>query len=208
MVVRVSSGLTSRCITLYHAYSLCKQNNDELVVVWPVSEDCFIHFWQVFNKDSFFGVKLKILEEKSLAIKNFPSVKGLCRDFKFLRAAFVIVQRSFYRSYVKIYRFKLTNYQKFMSSKWCVDFYPPADIPFDGVSEVYRDYNKNVKYLFSWLYFRRHNILANAYCGLVDAHTANRFKNSIADVMKFDSKYYAEVERLLPKMDNTHGGGI
>ena len=201
MIVRVWSGFTSRCITLYHAYCLAKEKKDSITVIWPVSNDCYIHFWDVFDKESFSGVQVKVVEELQY---NSQSIRKFIKQRKYVS----VIRECARRLFFKLKNFWANHYSLLRQNKWCVEFAPPSDIPFTIESDAYLNYRMNIKFLFRWLYERNHNVFANAYCGLVSPDVSALFADKLFNVLKFSRKYFDECKKILDIKENRRLIGI
>lgn len=64
MWIHVLSGLTSRCNTLADAYDIMKSGKagKRLTIIWPIDHDCGIHYYEVFERNMFSDIKIRVIE--------------------------------------------------------------------------------------------------------------------------------------------------
>ena len=76
MIIWVNTGLTSRCVSLIQAYYLLKKyrKGERLIVLWPVSNNCNIRYEEVFDKEQFSDLDIKVLEPPAFIPENIPSL--------------------------------------------------------------------------------------------------------------------------------------
>lgn len=60
--VHVWSGLASRCYTLADAYYLAKRFQRKLIIIWPISKDCSISYYDVFANEQFQDISMEVIE--------------------------------------------------------------------------------------------------------------------------------------------------
>lgn len=95
MYVHVYSGLTSRCKALTDAYHPMKTGRGyRLNIIWPISSDCNIRFYDVFAKDIFKDISYKVIEiyeaEPPEFLKNSGGVKRAIQSGKVVKLARVV----------------------------------------------------------------------------------------------------------------------
>ena len=76
MILWVSSGLTSRCVSLAQAYYIVKtlrrgKRHEKLTVLWPKDRACGIGYYEVFDRDQFSDISVRIV---NLEQKNIPEM--------------------------------------------------------------------------------------------------------------------------------------
>lgn len=122
MILSVNTGLTSRCVSLIQAYYLLKKyrKGERLIVLWPVSNDCNIRYEEVFDKEQFSDLDIKVLAPPPAFIpENIPS---LLRKKDFFGVIGEIVKR-----------IKNSLNKKAILLKYnCVDYFPDRTIGWSG----------------------------------------------------------------------------
>lgn len=86
LVIEPTSGLCSRLYTLADAYMLAQKYNTNLVIIWNVTSDCNCCYRDIFSKEQFSNIKVKIFEFKKFNyhIKNmdinFKNIFKICYE--------------------------------------------------------------------------------------------------------------------------------
>lgn len=121
MIIWVNTGLTSRCVSLIQAYYLLKKyrKGERLIVLWPVSNNCNIRYEEVFDKEQFSDLDIKVLEPPAFIPENIPS---LLKKGDFFGVIGEILKR-----------IKNSLNKKAMLLKYnCVDYFPDRTIGWSG----------------------------------------------------------------------------
>ena len=138
MLIHVYSGLMSRCNVIAHAYYLLKKNDDnELTIIWPLENDCRIHYKEVFSSDSLKGVDIRVIEYD---VFKACDLRLLFPDF--VKIFYEIQNRNLYKSFRKIYDNEL-------ESKVLFDYAPPHEIGWSG--DQFHGYQ-----LYKWEEIKKH----------------------------------------------------
>lgn len=187
MRVHVYSGLTSRCITLAHAYELCKKTGQDMKVIWPKDERCNIGYYEVFDESSFEGVKVTLMEmscrgpevgpRKSLQQKKYgQAVKDLFVKLKQILALLPANMIAFWYKLRKSY----------------VDYNPVKGMAWSG--ELFKEHTAK-----SWTAVR--DILkagkepyVHAYCGIINGEEKQDVK---LNCIRFRKEYDKAVDEIM-----------
>lgn len=176
LYVHVYSGLMSRCCTLADAYRLAKHYQKELVVIWPISKDCNISYYDIFERNQFLDIPFRIIE---------VNADGICIDSEGK------VNR-------KIHVMTKTTELWHRFSKSYLDYEPPKEIGWSG--ELYLE---NIKIVWQKIFKRLESGEGgwiHAYCGIVKIADWRE-----VGMLCFKKMYWDIVDELLPQHSNIIG---
>ena len=108
IIVEPTSGLCSRIFVISEAYELAKKYNKKLVILWTKTTDCNIGYFDIFEKQQFSDIDLKVVEFVKFGI----SVRDVNK--KRVNALFILIREVFIRLKYKILH---TFYVKYYKSK-------------------------------------------------------------------------------------------
>lgn len=191
MWIHVYSGLTSRCITLAHAYHLMKdgRGGKKLTIVWPIDSDCGIGFWEVFADDLFADINLKVIEILQKNYYKTPEDKSVVQNIR---------NKQYRKALVAGHRMGLTILQKqkvqlLHIGKVYIDYTPSKNTGWSG--EKHRQHLENTwKELQSALSKENREVYVYAYCGIIKDNEESKVDYSI---IKFRKIYWEKVYRIL-----------
>lgn len=145
MWVHTGSGITSRCQVLADAYYMVKEKRigKKLMIIWPVSKECRISYYDVFDDAQFSDIPHRVIELRRGAVisereENFIAKGG---------AKFYLAERNFSGAfYAFMIELKLIlshiGYRLvtgwFQLKKSYFDYTPPKEVGWAG--EGYRKY--------------------------------------------------------------------
>lgn len=201
MKVYACTGLTSRCITLAHAYYLLKFEGGGqkscLTIIWPIDAECGIHFREVFAQDMFADIDFKVVEIDLLEKTYFDSHKsdGVRLNITkghYIKAmqALILILLNMFQKHKRKWKAQRVN-QYIQKKKW-IDYMPPAEIGWSGDS--YIDYTRDrwrqvVKDLEN-----HKEVCVRAYCGIIKDE---RSREADLSVIKFKNNYWQCVEEII-----------
>lgn len=187
MVVWVHSGLTSRCITLAHAYYLEKKYNGKdakLVIVWPKDNGCNIGYYEVFDRMQFNDIKVKVVELDLCNRSISEVIKG--------KKVFAILQQIWRRVCQKVEVRKIKKQLK-RDYEW-IEYTPPKEIGWSG--QEYDAYQSKRWQQVQECLGKGKNICVHAYCGIIkDKEEENIDLRKI----QFLKKYINKCDDILEK---------
>lgn len=112
MILWVNTGLTSRCVSLIQAYYLLKKyhKDERLVIIWPIGNDCNIRYEEVFDKEQFSDLDIKVLDPPPAFIpKNIPSLVKKRDYVGIIREIINRVKNSLYKKIILL-KYNYINY--------------------------------------------------------------------------------------------------
>lgn len=191
MWVEVYSGLTSRCITLAEAYYLMKtgRGGQSLTVVWPITGECGIHFYEVFSQDIFSDINFRIVEVKWDEIDTNGGVFRTLKNGDIVKAFYILCAKINSKLKKTLFRIKIGSLRW---GKTYYDYNPPRDIL--DVREKYLQYMEN-----TWLSLKKDlsknfTGYVHAFCGMIKEEEQKAVDYS---VIKFKSEYCNIVDDVL-----------
>lgn len=208
MWVHVGSGLTSRCITLAHAHYLVKNKGigKKLTIVWPISNECKISYYDVFDHAQFDDIPVKVIELRRAAVisakeekhiseggaKYYLAQKNPAGALTALWIEMKLVACNIIRQMV-IKSFKLRDAY--------YDYTPPAEIGWGG-----RYYDEYIEQTWQNIYkgiCRGKEMYVTA--GSVIIRGGQELEEITFDCIKFRKEYWNTVESILKKNKNYIG---
>lgn len=192
MVVDVFSGLTSRLWTISHAIWLMENSGDkekELIILWPITKDCYINAKRVFIPNKSLKTKVKIINyrirraNKPIDIRNKPirSIVNIVYNFAayFYDITFGMV--------------KVKRLKRLKRVRDVYDFEPPIEVGWED-GKALGNYTQS-----TWNELRdglrvSTDVYIHAYCGIV------KDSNIRVDALygiDFLPQYYNSVSRIL-----------
>lgn len=187
MWVYVYSGLTSRCITLAHAYNLCVRQHQKLTIVWPLDERCNISYHEIFDQESFPGIQIRVMEMKCRGPEVGP-IKSLRRRMylQAVKDTFIKLKKALSLLPVKM----VILYYHFQGNY--IDYNPPKEIGWSG--EKFDEFTQKT---WSLAYNRislGKEVFIHAYCGMIQGEEGKTVK---LNCINFKKGYYEIVERIM-----------
>ena len=184
MVVRASSGLTSRIRMIYDAYIAVKkyEKNPKLIILWESEICCNIRYEDVFENEQFSDIQIKVVEVEKKGYREGKSIRKLVKQVKILELVSEIVHRiykkilySFYSRGREIVRYSdapeiisgdFTEYRKWKKDKW------------NKIEKLYKEHKK-------------------IYVDCYESFIVPRDTADISEVIKFKSKYISVVNKII-----------
>lgn len=99
MVVRAYSGLMSRIRMINDAYITVKkyEKNPSLIILWTSEIGCNIHYEDVFDREQFSDIKIKIVEINKRGYWETKNIRELIKNVKIWRAFSEVVHRIYFK---------------------------------------------------------------------------------------------------------------
>lgn len=180
MYIHVYTGLTSRCVTLADVYYLLKKaQKKRLTIIWQVDDICNISFYDIFSRDMFCDLDIKVIELKG-KYYNINKFIPLFLDGKYLEACKSILKMGSNLMFSCKERF-------LKAGKVSVDYDLSNEEMSKGRTYLQREWRK-LKFLLP----KTDDIYVHAYCGII----RDNFNKIDYSVIKFKEEYYRQVERM------------
>lgn len=199
MVVDVYSGLTSRLWTISHAIWLMENSDDrekELIILWPITKDCYINAKKVFVPDQSLKTKVKIINyrkrraDKPIDIRKKPIRSMVNMIYNLAAYCYDIV-------------FGMAKVKRLKRARDVYDFDPPIEIGWED-GKALGNYTQSI-----WNELRdglrsSTDVYIHAYCGIV--HDPNVRIDALYGI-DFLPQYYNSASRILSdyKQENLVG---
>lgn len=192
MWLEVYSGLASRCLTLAEAYYLMQsgRGGKRLTVVWPITQECKIHFYEVFDRDIFSDINFRVIEVKfdRKEINTNGGVFHTLKNGDMIKAFHILCAKLNRELKEKFFKIKISSLR---FGKKYYDYNPPIEIR--GKGEKHIHYIEN-----TWLKLK--NDLSenfkgyvHAYCGMIKDDEQEKVDYS---VIKFKPEYWSMVDHI------------
>ncbi|MCM1425522.1 MAG: hypothetical protein NC118_02850 [Eubacterium sp.] len=207
MWVHVGSGITSRCITLAHAYYMVKYRKigKKLTIIWPVSKECKIGYYDVFSDEQFKDIHCKVIEWRRGAIISEKEEQFISKG----GAKYYLAEKNIWGAFLALYiEIKLVGsnllYQTvtkwFKWRKAYYDYTPPKEIGWGGAA--YSNYIEQV-----WQNIKKgivcgKDMFVNAGSGIIRDETQAEIG---LDCIKFRIEYWNKVRSVLKDNKNIVG---
>lgn len=126
MVVRAYSGLMSRVRMIYDAYLTVKkyERNPQLIILWTCEAGCNIHYYDVFDREQFSDIKLKVVEVDKEGCWEWKSIHKSLMQWKFGDVLSEINHRLYLKRTYKLYSkgCEIVKYNNCPDVSWSSDF--------------------------------------------------------------------------------------
>ena len=184
MVVRVHSGLMSRIRMIYDSYIIAKkyEKKPKLIILWPREAGCNIKYFDVFDKEQFSDIELKIVEINKNGYWETKNIYELCKHAKVGRAFLEVLHRLYFKILFKYY------------SKGCevVKYNDAPEVINNGFSEYNRW--KESKWAHIKKICEEHR---NIYIDGYESFIIPRDVTGIYNVIKFKSEYVSTADKII-----------
>lgn len=168
-----------------------------LNIIWPVSPECNIRFYDVFAEDIFQDISHKVIEIRVAKmpefLKNSGGIKSAIQSGKPVLAARVAVMKAkwFLRKKAEEIRDKFLR-----SGKIYYEYEPPKAIGWHGTE--YQSYIRSVwNKLKADTEVNREEKYIHAYCGIIKDEEETIDYSSMLSPILFKKEYWNEVEDIL-----------
>lgn len=190
MIINVSSGLASRMISITHAYCLCKEWNDNLVIYWPLEDCCAIGYYDVFERSQFEDINVSVYEY-DLRIKMDVNQIGIRKNLKKLRIDRVLKEII---GFIRIRR-QNKKFDKIAEKNEYIDYYPST---WEGGEP-----EKHAKRCWNTLLKAREdnkNCFLNIYCGIMPEMESKK-QVQYSEIIKIREDYIQRAKNVLDGHD-------
>lgn len=189
MVVYVYTGLTSRLFTIADAIEVVRTypGKKELVILWPIVEDCCIDIEDVLD-----DIDCPDIE---ITVKSFKTKRKKLKEIDISKSVWNSIIAFVYNLYPCVYNFVFDNeskmIRKYAKNKEQYDFNPPKEIGWYG--ETFEIFKQNIWKEVKTRLHKDTDIYVRAYHNIIyDAHTY-RYLDSLV----FKTEYWNAVEQIL-----------
>lgn len=180
-VVKVWSGLTSRCYTMVEAVRLAQRYNRKLVILWPIDKDCACKYHDIFDMAQFNDCSPAIINLAYGAKPSKEEVLDRIKSKKFLRAISLVMKWGIWKL-----RYPFINRKEKKYLDDCKNYTYFLD-PMTG-----EKFNQS-------LLEAKENVFVSAYCGITGETIDDLSK------IKFKSEFYNKADKIINKQQNYIG---
>lgn len=202
MVVHVYSGITSRFYTIADAIELVNsrhgQGKKELIILWPIVDDCRIDIKDVLEK-----IDTKDIE---VTFVSFRTSKKDLMEINIRKSFWKSIAAFLYDIYAVCYNAIFDNagkmIKKYATGKDMIDFNPPMGVGWAG--EAYEDYTYRTWKMVEERVQKDTDLYIHAYGGIIyEKQTVHKLRPLI-----FKDTYWDTVEEILGKYEREQLVGV
>ena len=177
-IIRVSSGLMSRCFTLYQVYCLEKKYDIyPIMIIWPKGDGCSADYDKIFQKR--IGKKLLTVHD------DYPGIKQAIKNWNYKELCNGIKKKK-ENKYIK----HLVD--QYLEVEGYFDLYPSQEIGWEG--ERFKSFDKEIKNKILKKIKDKNPVMINTYCGFID----EVFDLSIKAAVVFRDQFIEEARLRVP----------